>query len=562
MSLPHQDGPGFPLVQLQVSRAQGHGECPAVIGKPAWVARAPGAVGGKTLLSACTNPRIGVDCPNEVVPASSVPAATWSFAMDRTHLPTPSDSSHQPGHSGQPAGENKHPVKVRLTDECREQMRKRWREPEREAIKDRLRVMADTAEVLESDPDAPMKVVELFDASFYFFDSRLKLNSITIVKIDFSKEPVGPAQVSLRSEIRKASIAGAVGAILRAIWDKIPHSSAEDFEKYWRERPDAHAFVAAQTSKWQAESAPETDADLTFGELGGDSAIADPPAVRLGITGSQAPPGKDADLAESNVSEKAYEVEIRKRGTGRNHTTLVFIGATERATQADSSIPLGMYRVADNSILTCFSIGTMMARATSIADAAPRGSREPHAWTDTLRTLPAITGEYMSASFFSSSSGPDTSSSVGWTPGPTPAKKAAPVPAQGRIPDSTAIANVTTADTSAATPLAPASSTSDNVVGNVGTGATAQIELPGAALAKKAAPAAVTADGVDVGLLRTSLGMTQDQFADTFALSVSTLRNWEQGLRKPDGAATTYLTLIAHFPQQVMEEVAVIRRKE
>jgi len=49
------------------------------------------------------------------------------------------------------------------------------------------------------------------------------------------------------------------------------------------------------------------------------------------------------------------------------------------------------------------------------------------------------------------------------------------------------------------------------------------------------------------------LDLTQAQFAETFGVSCETLRNWEQGKRKPEGPAKVLLNVIAHDPKCVFE---------
>jgi len=56
---------------------------------------------------------------------------------------------------------------------------------------------------------------------------------------------------------------------------------------------------------------------------------------------------------------------------------------------------------------------------------------------------------------------------------------------------------------------------------------------------------------VDVAGIRRKLGMTQAEFAARFGFSVDTLRHWEQGKRRPEGAARAYLTVIARAPDAV-----------
>jgi putative transcriptional regulator len=55
-----------------------------------------------------------------------------------------------------------------------------------------------------------------------------------------------------------------------------------------------------------------------------------------------------------------------------------------------------------------------------------------------------------------------------------------------------------------------------------------------------------------VRTLRRALGLTQEEFAARFGLSLATLRDWEQGRTQPDQAANTYLEVIARAPDAVM----------
>jgi putative transcriptional regulator len=57
---------------------------------------------------------------------------------------------------------------------------------------------------------------------------------------------------------------------------------------------------------------------------------------------------------------------------------------------------------------------------------------------------------------------------------------------------------------------------------------------------------------VDITHLREKLGLSQDKFASLFGLSPRTLRNWEQGVRHPEGAARILLQVIDREPDAVM----------
>ena len=57
---------------------------------------------------------------------------------------------------------------------------------------------------------------------------------------------------------------------------------------------------------------------------------------------------------------------------------------------------------------------------------------------------------------------------------------------------------------------------------------------------------------VDVASLRKRLGLSQDKFAAIFGISAKTLRNWEQGIRHPEGPARVLLQVIDVEPELVM----------
>ena len=54
-------------------------------------------------------------------------------------------------------------------------------------------------------------------------------------------------------------------------------------------------------------------------------------------------------------------------------------------------------------------------------------------------------------------------------------------------------------------------------------------------------------------VVRRSLGLSQEQFADVFGIPIGTLRDWEQGRAEPDQAARSYLKVIAHDPEIVRQ---------
>lgn len=61
---------------------------------------------------------------------------------------------------------------------------------------------------------------------------------------------------------------------------------------------------------------------------------------------------------------------------------------------------------------------------------------------------------------------------------------------------------------------------------------------------------------IDVARLRHSLGLTQNEFAAKFCISLGTLRHWERGDRKPHGPALALLHVVAKEPQAVLRALA------
>jgi len=60
----------------------------------------------------------------------------------------------------------------------------------------------------------------------------------------------------------------------------------------------------------------------------------------------------------------------------------------------------------------------------------------------------------------------------------------------------------------------------------------------------------------DVRAIRTRLGKSQSEFALMIGVSVSTLQNWEQGRRQPDGPARALLKVAAKNPKAVAEALS------
>lgn len=62
--------------------------------------------------------------------------------------------------------------------------------------------------------------------------------------------------------------------------------------------------------------------------------------------------------------------------------------------------------------------------------------------------------------------------------------------------------------------------------------------------------------GEDVVVLRRFIGLTQAAFAQALGISIHTLRNWEQGRRKPEGPALALLRIAARHPRILRENLA------
>lgn len=61
--------------------------------------------------------------------------------------------------------------------------------------------------------------------------------------------------------------------------------------------------------------------------------------------------------------------------------------------------------------------------------------------------------------------------------------------------------------------------------------------------------------GEDIAALRRFVGLTQARFAQAMGISVHTLRNWEQGRRRPDGPAIALLRIAARHPRILRENL-------
>jgi putative transcriptional regulator len=61
---------------------------------------------------------------------------------------------------------------------------------------------------------------------------------------------------------------------------------------------------------------------------------------------------------------------------------------------------------------------------------------------------------------------------------------------------------------------------------------------------------------IDVKAIRRKLGMTQAQFAASFGFGLDAVQNWEQGRRRPEGAARAFLKVIEREPEAVRRALA------
>ena len=64
-----------------------------------------------------------------------------------------------------------------------------------------------------------------------------------------------------------------------------------------------------------------------------------------------------------------------------------------------------------------------------------------------------------------------------------------------------------------------------------------------------------TFDEADVRAVRERFGLSQAKFAALMGISVATLRNWEQGRRRPEGSARILLKVVARHPEAVLDVV-------
>lgn len=61
--------------------------------------------------------------------------------------------------------------------------------------------------------------------------------------------------------------------------------------------------------------------------------------------------------------------------------------------------------------------------------------------------------------------------------------------------------------------------------------------------------------GEDIAALRQFVGLSQVDFARATEISVHSLRNWEQGRRRPEGPAIALLKIAARHPRIIRENL-------
>ncbi|HKK24420.1 MAG TPA: NadS family protein [Gracilimonas sp.] len=60
----------------------------------------------------------------------------------------------------------------------------------------------------------------------------------------------------------------------------------------------------------------------------------------------------------------------------------------------------------------------------------------------------------------------------------------------------------------------------------------------------------------DVVAIREKYNMTQQEFSSLLGISVGTLRNWEQGRRKPQGPAKVLLKIAEKRPKAILDSLS------
>lgn len=67
-------------------------------------------------------------------------------------------------------------------------------------------------------------------------------------------------------------------------------------------------------------------------------------------------------------------------------------------------------------------------------------------------------------------------------------------------------------------------------------------------------------DEIDIRSIREKLNLSQQKFADLYALPVATVQNWESGRRKPELAARLLLKVIGESPDVVAKAIRAAQK--
>jgi putative transcriptional regulator len=81
-------------------------------------------------------------------------------------------------------------------------------------------------------------------------------------------------------------------------------------------------------------------------------------------------------------------------------------------------------------------------------------------------------------------------------------------------------------------------------------------ELDAVLVAARTASRVVVMDEAEVKQVRAMTGLSQARLARLLRVDVATLRNWEQGRRRPTGPARALLTAVARDPEHVLKALA------
>ena len=66
----------------------------------------------------------------------------------------------------------------------------------------------------------------------------------------------------------------------------------------------------------------------------------------------------------------------------------------------------------------------------------------------------------------------------------------------------------------------------------------------------------------EIRKIREQYGLSQDKFATLMGISVGTLRNWEQGRRRPEGPARVLLRVAATHPDALLDIISNKKARE